>query len=91
MKATLSIGALLAFILAILAVFFLGNMTVNTTPATQAKGNYEYLVTSDKSCNSFSGEERDGCHTAFLNRTIQEGWEFVEWNGGSIATFRKEK
>ncbi len=83
-----SIGA---GVLTALAVLYAGNVTMNTTPQSEAGGEYQYKVVNvqDIAMKMMGGEGSETMLETRINEYSQQGWEYVELIDGGFIVFRK--
>ena len=68
-----------AVVIVVLAAFYVGNMVVNTTPHTGAKGSTQYkIVEAYDSSNVDRSLGIDQIYENQLNKYAADGWELVQ-------------
>lgn len=78
-------------ILALLLILLLGNMVVNSTPSSKAKGEYEYQsVMVSGLYNGCDGYKDMQCVDTKINDIASEGWKLVGFTDG-ILYFERQK
>lgn len=81
---TIGIGAIV-----VLAIIYLGNKVMTSTPLGEAGGAFQYKVMSTSECLGKVGDMYFDCFEQKFNEKGKDGWELVLWGGDSVV-FKKK-
>lgn len=77
-------------ILALLLIVLLGNMVVNSTPSSSAKGDYEYKAVSVSEIRGDCDSRVSQCFDTNLTQVASEGWQLAGVTPG-VLYFERSK